>query len=90
MRDSNCKGVQETVGSGYQLGDAVTYSIVVRGNTAFVSTDRGSQKAPYAYSWLKASTPVYFKLGNYLQDSGSSSTLGSVVKVADFTTEHST
>ena len=88
MRDKDCKGVKETVGSGYKLGDAVTYSLVVSGDSAFVSTDRGSQKAPYVYSWLKTSTPVYFKLGNYLQDSGNSATLGSVVKVAAFTTEH--
>ena len=88
MRDSKCKGVSVTVGTGYKLGDPISYSIVVAGNTAFVSTDRGSQDKPYAYLWLKTSTPVYFKSGNYLQDTGSSASVGSLVLISELTTEH--
>ena len=68
MRDKNCKSVKQTIASGVQLGQPVSYSIVVSGDTAFVTTDRGNgQKAPYAYSWLKQSTPWYFKFGNYCE-----------------------
>ena len=87
LRDKNCGSVSEVVGTGYNLGDKVTYSIVVDGATAIVTTDRGSMK-PYTYSWLPTSTPVYFKAGNYLQDSGSDSKLGGIVKIYHLSTSH--
>jgi hypothetical protein len=63
MRDKNCKGVTTTIASGLKLGSEFTYHIVIAGDTALVTTDHGNgQKAPYAYSWLKTSTPWYFKL----------------------------
>lgn len=88
LRDKACDNVSKTVGSGYKLGDKITYSIVVEGDTAVVTTDSGSM-APYAYAWLKTSTPVYFKAGDYFQGTGSSSTLGGTVKVYSLSTSHS-
>jgi len=87
LRDKNCGSVSEIIGKGYALGDKVTYSIVVYGATTIVSTDRGSMK-PYTYSWLPVSTPVYFKAGNYLQDSGSNGKLGGTIKIYNISTSH--
>ena len=90
LRDKNCNGVSKTVGSGLKLGDKFSYSIAVAGDAAVVTTDRGgAPMAPYAYSWLPANTPVYFKAGDYLQDSGSSATLGGKVKIYALSTSHS-
>ncbi len=66
----------------------MTYSIIVDGNTAQVFTDKDNSMAPYAFSWLPTNTPVYFKAGNYLQSSGSSSKRGSVVKITALSTSH--
>ena len=67
LRDKNCNGVNKVVGTGYALGDTITYSIIVTGNAAQIFTDKDASMKPYAYTWLPTNTPVYFKAGNYLQ-----------------------
>ena len=50
-----CNNVNRALGD-YAIGEAVRYSIIVDGNTAQVLTDKDGTMAPYAYSWLDAST----------------------------------
>ena len=88
LRDKACKGVTKTVARGVKLGDKLAYSVVVAGDTLTVTTDRGSL-APYSYTWLKTSTPVYFKAGDYYQGTGSSASQGGAVKIYALSTSHS-
>jgi hypothetical protein len=88
VRDRKCNNINQVVGKGYALGDAVSYSIVSRGNTVTVSTDTGAAE-PYSYSWLDGTNyPAYFKCGNYLQSSGPSSTVGGTVQLDALFTSH--
>ena len=50
-----CNNVNRALGD-YAIGETVRYSIIVDGNTAQVVTDKDGTMAPYAYSWLDAST----------------------------------
>lgn len=88
LRDKACKGVIKTVGRGYALGDTLSYTLTMDGTTASVSTDSGSMP-PYDYTWPIGGipvdkTPVYFKLGDYVQASSSSSKVGGTVAVSAF------
>ena len=65
LRDKACRGVDMALGS-YALGEPVSYSITLSGDTARITTDKVAGK-PYSYTWLPASTRVYFKAGDYLQ-----------------------
>ena len=88
VRDKKCNNINQVVGKGYALGDAISYSIVSRGNTVTVSTDTGAAK-PYSYSWLDGTNyPAYFKSGSYLQSSGPSSTEGGTVQLDALFTSH--
>ena len=68
LRDKACRGVNVELGA-YALGEPVSYSIALRGNTAQVTTDKVAGK-PYSYTWLPTNTQVYFKAGDYLQVRG--------------------
>lgn len=88
VRDRSCKNIDQVVGTGYALGDAISYSIISRGHAVTVSTDRGSAK-PYSYSWLDGTNyPAYFKSGSYLQSTGASSTVGGTVQLDALLTRH--
>lgn len=86
LRDDKCNPVSKTVGSGYALGQPVAYSIGIDGLTAFASTSTGSMT--YPYQWMNTSVPIYFKVGDYVQYSSSSSTKGGRVAVSAISIMH--
>ena len=86
LRDKKCGSVKQTVGSGKGVGDAISFFIAVDGDTVTVVTDSGAG-TPYSYSWFDSSTVWYYKAGNYLQGSGSSSA-GSNVAISSLVTTH--
>lgn len=84
---STCKGSSVTVGKAVPLGSPIHYSITLSGDTVYVATQSGAAPA-YSYSWGKKSTSMYFKAGDYVQQSGSSSTEGGRVILTALSTTH--
>lgn len=80
VRDKNCKNKSIIIDGGYRLGDAISFSLTAEGTAVSASTPRTPPGAgDYEYPWLSTSKyNVYFKVGNYLQASGSSATVGSL------------
>ena len=90
LRDSACKGVTKTVGSGYVLGQSFSFSLNIDGLNVQATSDTGTM-APYAYDWAIqgcnqpiGKCPLYFKTGCYIQSSSSSSTNGGIVSISDY------
>jgi hypothetical protein len=87
LRDSACKSLSKTVGSGYSLGEVFSYSLIVDGLDVQATSDSGTM-APYAYDWVikgcgqpAGKCPLYFKVGDYVQTASSSSVNGGIVSV---------
>jgi len=90
---NNCQTISQTLPGTYTLGEQFSFSLIVNGNTVSVQTSKGGTSAPHSYSWFKTSGPstywMYFKVGDYVQDVGKSSTLGGRVSISSLKTFHS-
>jgi len=88
-----CGGVTQTFPGTYALGEIFSYSIRVSGKDVSLWTSKGGWSKTYTYSWWPTSGPeiywLYFKAGDYVQDSGSSSTIGGKVAISAIKTNHS-
>ena len=87
FRDQACSGKTATVAGTVELGERFSYSLVMDGQTMHVWTSKGAL-APYTYSWY-TTEQQYFKAGDYVQESGTSSTDGGVVAIHAITSSHS-
>jgi len=87
-----CSSVSQTLGGTYTVGESFSYSIVVNNKDVSIWTTKGGWSKPYTYSWWNTSGPntywLYFKAGDYVQDSGSSSTVGGKIAITAITTSH--
>jgi len=85
QRDKNCKEVSAIVGH-YTLNQKVTVSLSLVGQQLTVKTDQTQYQ--YTYSWMNTSVPIYFKTGDYVQESGSSATIGGKTKISKLSISH--
>jgi hypothetical protein len=86
-RDSNCNSVSFKLGT-YNLKEKIPVTFKVDGYTVYVTTSKGSCKFDYSF-WKGADYQMHFKVGDYLQCSGSSSTKGGKTEIQQLVTSHS-
>lgn len=94
LRDANCNTVSKNVGYDIHIGTPFSYSVIVEGSTLTVSTEwqysgstRRKTTGPYSLT-QPLNQSLYFKVGDYVQDTGSSSTVGGEVQVLKLHTDH--
>jgi len=89
---TTCDAKSTTLPGTYALGEKFSYSLLVADTNIQVWTSKGGWSAPYSYSWFAGTGKywMYFKVGDYVQDTGSSSTQGGELSVYSFKTYHST
>jgi len=88
-----CSSLSQTLPGTYAVGESFSYSIVVSGKDVSVWTTKGGWSDVHTYSWWETSGAntywLYFKAGDYVQDSGSSSTVGGKIAISALETFHS-
>jgi len=88
VRDESCNNKQFTVGTA-DIGNLFSYNITMYGESVQVTTNNGGMPW-YAYSWFSGlqQPELYLKAGNYLQSTGSSSSVGGLVMFSELKTFH--
>jgi len=76
----------------YAVGETFSYSLVVQDKTVKIWTSKGGWSPVHSYSWWSNSGAntywLYFKAGDYVQDTGSSSTVGGKTSISVLKTKH--
>lgn len=91
-QSSGCPNNFETQPGTYSIGETFSYSITINNKDVSVWTSKGGWSKPYSYSWWNTTGPntywLFFKAGDYVQEAGSSSTIGGKVAISAITTYH--
>jgi len=92
QKGNNCPDHFDTQSGTYELGETFSYSITLNNKDLSIWTTKGGWSKAYSYSWLETSGSntywLYFKMGDYVQDNGSSSTIGGKVAVSAIKVYH--
>jgi len=87
-----CSSLSQTLPGDYAIGETFSYSILVNGKAVSVWTSKGGWSKIQTYSWWNTSGDqtywLYFKAGDYVQEAGSSSTVGGKVAISSLKTYH--
>jgi len=86
FKDSSCKNIDKNVGTGIKLNTKFKYYIKMENGNATVITDYGT--TTYEYTNI-GSYNLYFKAGDYVQDSDPSSTEGGLIHFHALVVKHS-
>jgi len=88
-----CPTVSQSFPSSYAIGEEFSFSIVVSGKDVSVWTSKDGWGKPYSYSWWDTTGDktywLYFKTGDYVQDSGDSGSVGGSVAITALKSYHS-